>query len=170
MSDNRFRKLVTALGVVALAASGCTSSDDHTVEPMAANVTLDDQWATAADAGMAAVFGIFRNTGPAAAHIVAGSSPAAGRVEIHEVVPDAGGTTMMRPKAGGLTVAAGGTHELVPGGDHLMLMDLGQPLRPGAEVSLTVMFEDGSELPVTAQVRDFPGGNEDYQPDMHDHG
>ncbi len=70
----------------------------------------------------------------------------------------------MRPKTGGLTVPAEGAHELVPGGDHLMLMDLTQPLQPGAEVALTVVFEDGSELPVTAQVRDFAGGNEEYQP------
>lgn len=168
MSDKRIRYSAGVL-VAAVTLAGCTSSD-HDVQPMAANVMFADQWATAADTGMAAVFGVLSNTGIDAAHVIAGSSPAAGRVEIHEVVPDAGGTTTMRPKAGGLIIPAEGTHELVPGGDHLMLMDLEQPLRPGGEVSLTVVFEDGSELPVTAQVRDFPGGDEDYQPGTHDHG
>lgn len=153
-----------------LLASGCTSPSDHDGQPMAAGVTLNDQWASAADAGMAAMFGTFSNIGHNDADIVAGHSPAAGRVEIHEVVADEGGTKTMRPKSGGLTVPAEGTHELVPGGDHLMLMDLRQPLRPGAEVTLTVVFEDGSALPVTAQIRDFAGGHEDYQPGSQSHG
>ena len=45
-----------------------------------------------------------------------------------------------------------------------MLMDLKQPLQPGADVTLTVVFEDGSTLPVTAQIRDFAGANEEYTP------
>jgi copper(I)-binding protein len=69
---------------------------------------------------------------------------------------------MMRPKAGGVTIPAGGTHDLVPGGDHLMLMDLTTPLRPGADVSLTLAFADGSTLPVIAQVREFAGAKEQY--------
>ncbi len=149
---------------VALATSGCTTPTGHDGRSIAEDVTISDQWASSAESGMAAVFGTFTNTGHHAAHIVSGSSPAAGRVEIHEVVPDEGGSMAMRPKDGGVTVPAGGTHELVPGGDHLMLMDLREPLQPGADVALTVTFEDGSTLPVTAQVRDFAGGNEDYQP------
>lgn len=79
----------------------------------------------------------------------------------------------MRPKDDGLTVPAEGSHQLVPGGDHLMLIDITEPLQPGADVDLTVAFEDGSALPVTAQVRDFAGGNEDYRPPAgtpHHHG
>jgi periplasmic copper chaperone A len=101
---------------------------------------------------------------------VAGSSPAAGRVEVHEVAADGTGGKSMRPKAGGVSIPAGGTHDLVPGGDHLMLMDLVEPLRPGADVTLTVEFEDGSTLPVTAQVRDFAGAGEEYHPAAAAHG
>ena len=131
---------------------------------MASTVTMKNQWASSADAGMSAVFGTFANTGHHDAVIVSGNSPVAGRVEVHEVVPDAAGIKTMRPKAGGLAVPAGGTRELIPGGDHLMLMDLNGPLQPGADVALTVVFDDGSTLPVTAQVRDFAGGNEEYTP------
>jgi copper(I)-binding protein len=50
-------------------------------------------------------------------------------------------------------------------------MNLTEPLLPGAEVTLTVEFEDGSTLPVTAQVRDFAGADEVYDPaTAHDHG
>ncbi len=73
-----------------------------------------------------------------------------------EVVSDGGGSKTMRPEEGGLTIAAGGTHELVPGGDHPMLMDLKAPPQPGADVPVSLMLDDGSSLPVTAQVRISP--------------
>ena len=80
----------------------------------------------------------------------------------HEVVGEGMENKTMQPKEGGITVPAGGSHELVPGGDHIMLMDLKRPLQPGEDVEVTVTFEDGSTLPVTAQIRDFPGAGEEY--------
>jgi periplasmic copper chaperone A len=166
MSDNRIRMaMCAAFAVCALLGTGCSASPDDHQELMASTVTIENQWANSAETGMAAVFGTFSNKGGHEARIVSGESPIAGRVEIHEVVPDASGAMTMRPKEGGFAVPAGGTRELIPGGDHLMLMDLKQPLQPGADVSLTVVFEDGSTLPVTAQIRDFAGANEEYTPD-----
>ncbi|MGV0603157.1 copper chaperone PCu(A)C [Mycolicibacterium sp. XJ1904] len=158
-------KIYHAFGllITATVVAACTSHGQHDEGPMSSEVTLADQWASAAETGMAAVFGTLTNVGHHDARIVSGRSDAAGRVEVHEVAADAGARTM-RPKDGGLVIPAGGSHALVPGGDHLMLMDLKQPLLPGSEVTLTVEFEDGSTLPVTAQVRDFAGANEDYQP------
>ena len=171
MSERSVRSYVGAVAIVsALVCAGCSSSSEHPDEPQAATVTLTNQWASAAETGMAAVFGTFTNTGHHEAHIVSGTSPLAGEVEVHEVVPDASGAMTMRPKEGGLAVPPGSTRELIPGGDHLMLMDLRQPLRPGADVPLTVVFDDGSTLPVTAQVRDFAGGNEEYAPGGSGHG
>ncbi|MGA5534478.1 copper chaperone PCu(A)C [Mycolicibacterium nivoides] len=151
----------TALAL-AVGLGACT--EQHHDEKMAETVHVSEQWASAADTGMTAVFGTLKNTGHHDVRIVSATSPAAGMVEVHEVVSDGGGSKTMRPKEGGLTIAAGGTHELVPGGDHLMLMDLKAPLQPGADVPVSLMFDDGSSLPVTAQVRDFAGGNENYQP------
>jgi periplasmic copper chaperone A len=165
MPDNRSRMAIgTALAVCALVGAGCSASSDDHREAMASTVTIENQWANSAETGMAGVFGTFSNKGDDVARIVSGESPIAGRVEVHEVVPDATGAMTMRPKEGGFEVPAGGTRELIPGGDHLMLMDLKRPLQPGADVSLTVVFEDGSTLPVTAQVRDFVGANEEYTP------
>lgn len=151
-----------ALVVLALLAAGCTTP--HQEQPMATEVSMRDQWASSAMTGMAAVFGTFANAGHHEARIVSGTSPVAGRVEVHEVTADAGGTKTMHPKTGGLVIPAGGTHDLVPGGDHLMLMDLKAPLSPGADVPVTVTFADGSTMSVTAQIRDFAGANENYQP------
>lgn len=160
--------IVLAAGLL---APGCTTAD-HDEAPMASTVAITDQWASAADTGMAAVFGTLTNSGHHDAVVVSGNSSVAGRVEVHEVVPDSTGSKTMRPKEGGLAIPADGSHELVPGGDHLMLMDLNEPLTPGSDVTLTVVFSDGSTLPVTAQVRDFAGADEEYQPSVapHDHG
>ncbi|MGV0850477.1 copper chaperone PCu(A)C [Mycolicibacterium phlei] len=164
---NTIFRTITALTVSgALLTSACSSSEPPS-GPMAGAVWVSDQWANAADAGMAAVFGSIANTGAREVRIVGGSSPQAGTVEIHEVVADGSGAKTMRQKDGGLTIPAGETRELIPGGDHLMLMDLTEPLLPGADVEVTLRFGDGSTLPVTAQVRDFAGGNEEYAPDVH---
>lgn len=154
----------------ALLATGCTSpTTEHTDHGMASEVVFEEQWASAGDGEMAAVFGTLVNNGHHDARIVSGSSPAAGRVEVHEVVGDSGAKAM-RPKEGGIVLPAGGSHELAPGGDHLMLMDLTAPLPVGSDIELTVQFEDGSTLPVTVQVRDFAGANEEYQPTHDGHG
>lgn len=152
--------------VVALLLSACGGPDART---MADQVTIQEQWAAATDDGMAAMFGTLTNAGGTEARVTSGSSPAAGMVELHEVVGEAGAKTT-RAKDGGLIIPPGGSHELVPGGDHVMLMDLTGPLAPGTEVTVTLAFEDGSTLPVTAQVRDFAGANEEYQPGHGSHG
>lgn len=153
-----------AVGLIAAtSAAGCANSDQHHDEA-AKTVTVSDQWAKSADSGMTAVFGTFKNSGQHPARLVSATSPAAGEVELHEVVAEPGGSSMMRPKDGGFVIPAEGSHALVPGGDHLMLMDLKQPLTVGSDVTITVKFEDGSSLPFTAQVRDFRGAGEDYQP------
>nr|WP_163690945.1 copper chaperone PCu(A)C [Mycolicibacterium gadium] len=144
--------------------TGCSDSSGHRRELMASTVTVENQWASSAETGMAAVFGTFSNTGDHEARIVSGESALAGRVEVHEVVPDGSGAMTMRPNADGLVIPAGGSRELIPGGDHLMLMDIKEPLQPGADVTMSVVFEDGSTLPMTAQIRDFAGANEQYTP------
>jgi copper(I)-binding protein len=162
-------KAATVLGVTALILTGCTQT--HRDETMAQTVTFVEPWASAAESGMTAVFGTLQNSGHHDANIVSATSQTARMVELHEVAADGSGAKTMRPKEGGFAVPAGGAHELAPGGDHIMLMDLTAPLPPGADVKVTVVFEDGSSLPVTAQVRDFPGGKENYQPATpQDHG
>ena len=73
---------------------------------MADAVSVQDQWASAGDGQMAAVFGTLVNGGTAEARIVSGSSPAAGMVEVHEVSGPTGGKTM-RAKDGGLVLPPG---------------------------------------------------------------
>lgn len=152
------RKLGAAVAISTLAAFpvACSNSQTSSDSPgkAADQVTFADQWVKAADSGMSAAFGTLANSGNQPVTLVAASSPAAGRVEIHEVVADASGQKTMRPKAGGLTIPAHGAAALAPGADHLMFLDLKQPLRTGSATPITLTFSDGSTKSVTAPVRD----------------
>lgn len=161
----RARGLGVAALLAVVAATGCTSTDkQHDTATAAKTVTVSDQWVKAADTGMTGVFGTFKNSGHHEARIVSATTPVAGKVELHEVVAQPGGGSTMRAKEGGFVIPARGDHVLAPGSDHIMLMDLTKPLTVGSDVTVTVQFDDGSSLPFTAQVRDFRGAGENYQP------
>lgn len=160
-------RVAALLAATAITAVGCSKTDTAT-EPKAVEaattVTISDQWVKAVPSGMTGMFGTLKNSSDREVTVVSGSSPVAGKVELHEVVGQPGGSAMMRPKDGGFPIPANGTHILAPGADHVMLMDLKEPLKPGTDVQVTLTFDDGSTLPLSAQVREFAGADEDYQP------
>ncbi|WP_043683341.1 copper chaperone PCu(A)C [Nocardia vulneris] len=158
---------VAAAAAVPLLLVACSSNEKAEAKSAEA-VTITDQWVKAADGGMSAAFGQLSNGSDLPRTVVAASSPASSRVELHEVVADASGTKTMRPKQGGFVIPAHGKTELRPGGDHIMFMGLTGPLRTGAETPVTLTFEDGSSTTFTAQVRDFSGNQENYAPDHAD--
>lgn len=86
--------------------------------------------------------------------LVSVSSPAANVVETHETVAE-NGVMKMIPLPDGYTVPAGEALELKPGGKHIMLIDVIQPLAPGDEISLTVNFDNGESIEITAPVLDM---------------
>lgn len=169
ISTSRFtrasRSIVTAVLLVVAAAllGACGSSDDDATS--ADSLTMADQWVKGAPAGeMTAAFGTLSNSSDTDIRIVSASSPAAGRMELHEVVASESGAMTMRQKEGGLVIPARGTLTLAPGGDHLMFFDLPQAITPGQDVSVELRLSDGSTTSFTAQARDFPGADEKYSP------
>ncbi|ORM32479.1 copper chaperone PCu(A)C [Williamsia sp. 1135] len=152
------------LCVTVFAACG----DKEQTATQADSVTVSDQWVKAADSGMTAAFGQLANTGDSQIHLVSVSSPASGYMEIHEMATSDSGGMVMREKEGGLVIPAKGSHSLDPGGDHLMFMDITAPVTAGQTVDLTLTFDDGSTKEVEAQVRDFSGNEENYDPGTTD--
>lgn len=109
-----------------------------------AQVKVDDAWVRGTVAQQKASGAFMRLTAPAATKLVAASSPVAAVVEIHEMAMD---KDVMRMRAvPELALEAGKTTELKPGGFHVMLMDLKQPLKAGDSVPLTLVFEDASKV------------------------
>lgn len=91
------------------------------------------------------------NTGDADDTLVAAKSPAAGRMEIHEMAME-DNVMKMRELAGGLVIPAGGTVMLKPGGYHIMFMDLAGPLVAGESVDVTLTFEKAGDVTITMPV------------------
>lgn len=98
-----------------------------------------------------AAFMTLVNGGDSDHALVAGSSPASKVVELH-THEHADGMMKMR-QVERIDVAAGGETPLQPGGYHVMMIGLHDQLKPGQEVSLTLEYEDGSSVEVTAPVR-----------------
>jgi len=114
------------------------------------DLVLDTPWvrATPPAAEVAGGYVTITNTGDEPARLVGGEAEFAGRVEIHEMAMR-DGVMRMRALADGLTIPAGETVALEPGGYHLMLMELTAPLAAGETVRATLRFEPAGaiELP-----------------------
>ncbi|MEV0459687.1 copper chaperone PCu(A)C [Catellatospora methionotrophica] len=173
INTNPARWRMAALATVAVTAlAGCAgTSQTPAAAPSqaaaatanAAAVTIRDPWVKAADDGMSAAFGTLVNTSGKDVTVVSATSTASPMMELHEVAT-VDGKMVMRPKQGGFTVPANGTHELAPGADHLMLMDLAMPVKPGDAVTVKLTLSDGSVLEFTAVGKAFAAGNESYAP------
>ena len=115
-------------------------------------VTVAHPWARATPGG-AKVGGAFLEIKAAAGkgdRLIAARSPVAGSVEIHNHIMEGGIARMRRVEA--IAVAGGKSVVLGPGGYHVMLMDLKQPLKEGDLLKLTLVFEKAGEIIVEATV------------------
>lgn len=70
----------------------------------------------------------------------------------------------MQEKKDGFTIPAGRSLSLKPGGDHIMVMGLAKPIKPGEEISLDLVTADQQTIPVTAVAKDYSGAQENYAP------
>ncbi len=113
--------------------------------------------ATPPGAKSTAVFMTIENKGKEADRLISASSPMAGIVEIHEMKMDGGMMQMREVK--GLEVKPGETVELKPGGYHVMLMDLKQPLKEGESIPVTLRFEKSGSVDVKAAVAAMGAGH-----------
>lgn len=83
--------------------------------------------------------------------LIGGTSPVAARVEVHEMRME-GDVMRMRELPDGLALPAGQAVALKPGGFHIMLMDLKQPLVPGQPVPVQLRFRTAPPLDLQLQI------------------
>lgn len=99
-------------------------------------------------------------------YLIGVSSSLFGKVEMHRTGMHGEIMKMVYQKR--LTLHAGGLLELKPGGYHLMLKKPESVPQPGEQVTLTLQFENGQTVEVTAPVLDAKGGDmHDMQPNTH---
>ena len=136
-----------AFAALCLVAGGATAHD-YTLK----SLSIDHPFARATPPGAktGGAFFVVENTGKTSDKLIRVASPAAGGAELHEMAMD-GGVMKMRAIAA-MDVPAGGKLELKPGGYHVMMFDLKQPLKPGDKVPLTLTFENAGSILVSVDV------------------
>lgn len=126
-----------------------------------APLDVQDAWARPAVPGQSGTGAYMRLMAPSGGRLVGASSPVAGVAEVHEMSMD-GNIMRMRPVKGGLALPARQSVALGPGGYHLMLTELKQPLAAGSTIDLTLQFVDAqgrrSSRTVKATVGNGPAG------------
>lgn len=120
-----------------------------------AQVTVKDAWVRATVPQQKATGAFMQLNAAKDSKLVSASSPVTPVVEVHEMTMQ--DSVMKMRQIPGLDLPAGKTVELKPGGYHVMLMDLKQPMKEGDTVPLTLVFEgkDGKResVEVKAAVR-----------------
>ena len=119
---------------------------------------VEKAWARAAlsTATPGAVYLTIVNAGTTADRLTRLSTPAAAEAQIHLMTMD-GNVMQMRP-VDALDVKPGERIELKPGGLHIMLVKLKQPLKQGGHFPLSLEFERAGRIDVEVLVLPIGAG------------
>ncbi len=129
-------------------------------------IVVEQPWARAAATGNSAAYLVIENRGTAPDRLVGVASPAARTAELHTSQVDAKGVASMRPLQA-VELTPGGKAVLAPGGMHIMLMGLAQPLKDGQHFPLTLTFEKAGAVTVDVAVQGRPTAGHDHQKPMN---
>ncbi len=139
------RRTLMVIATLAMVAGACGGE---------AELDVADAWSRPAIGPNGAVY-LTIEGGEADTALSRASAPAAvaATVEIHQtVIRDDGAMGMTEIPQ--VEIPAGSTVMMVPGGLHVMLLDLAEPLELGDTFDMTLTFDDGAELITTVEVRD----------------
>ena len=140
-----FERFVFAGGMLLIAGAAVAQTPPHQ-----AQIQIKDAWARAtpgkAENGAAYVTIV----SPVPDRLTAASTPVAKKAELHNMTME-GGVMKMRPLAD-VDLPPGQPLTLKPGGTHIMLMGLNQPLKIGESFPLTLSFEKAGQREVTVNV------------------
>jgi hypothetical protein len=141
-----------SLAIAVTLAAALAPAAVHAHGASAGGVTVAHPWARATPGGATVGAAYMEITAAAGAgdRLVSASSPVAGRVELHTHTHD-GGVMRMR-KVDAIAIPPGGSAVLKPMGDHVMLIDLKQPLKEGDLVAIRLVFEKAGAIDVEATV------------------
>lgn len=141
--------LAATLSVFSAWASACATSTHLST------LTIDHAWArsTAATSQNGAIYLTIHNSGKTADRLLSVQMSNAAMTQIHRSSVE-NGVMQMREVEGGVAIGAGKTVKFAPGGLHVMLMGLKQPLKPGECLTLKMHFEKAGDSQIKVDVRD----------------
>lgn len=128
-------------------------ADAH--EFKAGSITIEHPWARPSATENGAAYFELVNSGTETDRLIGASAAIASTAELHVTSIDAQGVATMRPVQA-IDLPAGGRARLSPGGLHLMLLGLTQPLEDGQRFPLTLTFEHAGTATVDVEVERQP--------------
>jgi copper(I)-binding protein len=133
------------------------------------DLQVDHPWSRATPAGtkIGAGYLVITNNGTSPDRLTGGSSPAAGKIEIHEMAMKNNVMTM-RQVTGGLPIEPGKSVTLAPGGYHLMFVNLKSPLKQGSKIKATLEFEKAGKVDVTFDIQGIGAQSPTSGPSDHE--
>lgn len=137
------------LGATLLATSMLLPA--HAQNAAKPEVKVFDIWArtTVPGASVSAAYMHIKSAKPM--KLMKAESPVAGTTEIHQMSMKDGVMSMSAVDA--IDIPAGKLVDLMPGGLHIMLMQLKQPIKKGDEVPLKLTFEDAAKKVFVLDVK-----------------
>jgi len=144
-------KMLAALLLACAFGSSAASAHEYALK----SLKIDHPFARATPPGAktGGVFVTVENTGSQSDRLMSVSSPVAGVAELHEMSVDAGVMRMRGVAA--LEVKPGETLQLKPGGYHVMLSELRQPLKVGDRFPMTLKFQNAGAVEVSVWVEEM---------------
>ena len=133
-----------------LGAGLITSAFAQSSDYKLGTIDIHAPWARASVTKTGAAYLELANHGSAPDKLIAASTPIAAKAELHENKME-NGVMEMRP-VDGIDIAPGGTATLKPGGYHLMLMGLKEPLKAGGHFPLTLTFAKAGKIDIQVPV------------------
>jgi periplasmic copper chaperone A len=140
----RFQMLVAALAASLLAMPALAHDGVHITDPYAR--------VNGGPGATGAIFLQIENHADVDDRLLGAKSDVADKVELHTHIATADGVMQMRAIEGGIAIAALQGHDLVRGGDHIMLMGLKSALKDGDVIPLTLIFEHAGEVQIEVPV------------------
>jgi hypothetical protein len=149
------RKLLVllAIGALATAAVACGEGEDAETGMDEDTVHVSDAWARSPMQDVGAVYFLAHNGAEEDDELIGVSTDAAARAEIHETV-EQDGQMVMQPVEG-VTIPANQDVSFEPGGYHIMLFELTEPLEVDTTIAITLEFELAGEVEIQALVKAY---------------
>ena len=156
-------KNIYAAVAFALFLTACSGTDDTDIsttntttchDTLAGKVSIVDYWVREAPSGrpMSAAYLTICNQTDQPIVMVGANADIADATELHQTTRDRDGIASMSP-LDRLEIAPGGSVSLEPGGAHIMLIGVKEPVLAGNLVDLTVQFEKAPPIAVQAEAR-----------------
>lgn len=176
-----------ALAVASISLAGCGGTSSNDAGPSAHHmlahahrgaISMSQGWVAAttglmpgkgmgsATGGMSmgtarvsVAYAVITNDAGSTDQLIAVTTRAARHSVLHRETTTSGGSSGTMERVTSLTIPAGATLRLQPGGYHVMLMGLRHPLRPGEHIALTWKFRSGVTITTS-----FPVINRENRP------